>query len=534
MRNYRLPLTKNFKTYQQNRESVELLLMLDELERRQCEKSLYSFFKIAWAELEPSVPFIDNWHYEVLCAELQKQIERIASNQSKEYDLLINVPPRSAKSTLVTICLNAWTWLNYAHIKFVTASYDASLALEHAVDTRRLITSPWYQDLWGSKFTLQSDQNVKSFFENNQSGYRIATSVGGSGTGRGGNVIIADDPQSVNQAESELHRKTCTDWWFKTMHSRLNNPSVDLRIIVQQRLHEDDLTGAVLTSHGSSYKHFCFPAEQSDQVSPAIYKKKYKKGLLHPEVFSRAFLDDAKVKLGSYAFSGQYNQTPSPAGGGLFKRKYWAFWKPKNMILPAPVLKTVDGVYTHALYDLPEDFDMVIDAWDMSFKGTTGADRVSGQKWGSLGSMRFLLQQHLAVMGFVDTKKAVIRFSAQEPIASSVAVEDKANGSAVIDELKSGIPGLVGVEPIGSKAARAVDASKAMSVVAQAEAGQIVLPHPAIAPWVDDYIEEFAKFPLGKHDDQVDATVHAVRRLSEGVPLLYTSADLEKDLQHAH
>jgi predicted phage terminase large subunit-like protein len=298
---------------------------------------------------------------------------------------------------------------------------------------------------------------------------------------------------------------------------------------VQQRLHEDDLTGHVLSENGKQYKHYCFPAERCDGVKPARYRSRYFGGLLHGALFDRAFLNEAKRTQGSYTYSGQFMQRPAPEGGGMFRRAYWCFWKPRDLQLPAVQTTTPDGLHTHTLVDLPERFDTVYDSWDCAFRGTKGSDRVAGQKWARKGPDKFLLDQTLGNLDFIKTKTAIVALRAKQPKPSGVLIEARANGDAVIAELKRTTSGIIPVEPVGSKTHRAVDASRAMSVVAQCEAGNLYLPHPHLAKWVDKFIEEFANFPLGKHDDQVDACTQAIRKLSAPLPLLYTSAQYERD-----
>ncbi len=510
-----------------------ILRLVGEQNKRKAERSFYEFLQQAWPILEPKTPFCANWHYVYICDMLQDLAEAVGEGRPKTHDVIINVPPRSAKSTTCTIALNAWAWIHFPHIKFLTASYDGALAIEHAVDTRRLISSPWYQERWANRFTLASDQNVKSFFENDKSGHRIATSVGGSGTGRGADIIIVDDPQSSMQAESELSRKTVVDWWEKTLYSRLNNQEVGFRILVQQRLHESDLTGYLTAKKDPKIFHLCLPAERSDDIRPPELAESYVDGLLHPGILSKAVLTEVK-KQGSYTYSSQYMQRPSPAEGGVFKRQYWKYWLPEGMSAPPMVLRLPDGsLHTHETVPLPSAFDCIVDAWDMTFKGTAGSDRVSGQKWGAVDTRKFLLSIRLGEMGFLDARSAVTSLWKESPAPTYVIVEDTANGPAVIETLKTTIPCLLPVHVAGkgSKMARATDASKAVSVVAQAEAGNLILPHPAVAAWVESFVDEFADFPFAKHDDNVDAAVHAVRKLSEPLPMLYTMRDLDKDLQ---
>lgn len=230
-------------------------------EQYNATKHYQVFFRSAWSVIEPSTPLAWNWHIQYLCDELQQQAIRISLRQPRQYHLIINVPPRSLKSSLVSKIYQPWCWSKWPSFKFFTASYSDDLAVEAAVHSRRIIQSPWYQGYWGNVFKLSGDQNLKTFFENDKYGYRIATSIGGTGTGRGGNIIVIDDPLNAKEADSEAKRKEVLDWWTGTMQTRLNNQAVDLFIIVMQRLHENDLTGHIMTYQGRKFKHICIPAE---------------------------------------------------------------------------------------------------------------------------------------------------------------------------------------------------------------------------------------------------------------------------------
>lgn len=293
------------------------------------------------------------------------------------------------------------------------------------------------------------------------------------------------------------------------MFTRLNNPAIDLRIIIGQRLHEDDVTGHVLAAHyGNSYKHICLPAEETTDVHPAELKKYYKGGLLFPERLSRKYLDEAKATMQPYSYEGQMNQRPSPAEGGIFKKVWWKFWKPQGAPLPAITTKIGDVVHTHELIDLPTSFDDMLCSWDMAFKDMEENDYVVGQVWATAGGRRFLIDQMRRRMDYPESEAAVLEMMRKYPRASGVLIEDKANGPAIIASLKRFVPGLVPVNPRGTKFARAQPLAK------QCMAGSIYLPHPVIAPWVMEFIENFAKFPKGTHDDEIDTASQAIDHLA--------------------
>lgn len=495
-------------------------------------KSFFVFFCLSWEFIWPGIPFLNNWHYKPLCDELQMQAERIDRGEPKLYDLDIEVPPRTAKSTLVTIAFPAWVWSRFPTQKFITCSYSEKLATGHLVASRRLIRSKWYQSMFYHIFGLAGDQNAKTRVDNDMGGYRIPVSTGGGlGTGEGGNWNIFDDSISAQKALSAESRKTLHEHYDGTMITRLNNSKVDMRVIVNHRTHEEDLSGHVVEKDPKAWKRYVLPAEESDNIEPAHLRKFYVNGLLFEAKLDRVELAKFKTGMGSYLYAGQFAQRPAPEGGGILKRIWWNYWKPRDMALPNVQTRLPDGtVHTHTLINLPEKFDDLIASWDLTFKNTRGTDRVCGGVWGNVETDKFLMDLVLGNMDFIETIKAILALNDLHPDCSAILVEDKANGPAVMSELDRVLPNLVPINPQGSKTSRVVDASKAMSVVAQAEAGHIYLPHPQIAPWVEDFIEECSVFPNGKHDDQVDMTSQAINRMSEmSGSLLYSASQFEAE-----
>ena len=501
------------------------------IEKEKCEDSYLEFFKRGWGVLEPSNPLIMNWHIEYLCGLLQVEVERIAKGEFKTLDYIINIAPRSLKSKIFNVFLCPWVWTKYPHFKFINNSFEAGLATSLCLESRRLIDSDWYQRYWGNMFHLSTDQNVKSWYDNDKRGMRRSASTRGGVTGTGADIIINDDPQDPNMGESEAERSIVKEHHGKTLYTRLNNKRVGLRIIIQQRLHEDDLTGYLMENNPELYHHICIPGEETDDISPPALRKYYKDGLFFPQnpSFTRESLHEARLEtnLGEIGYAGQILQSPSPLEGNIFKRKHWKFWKPKGVRMPPVVIKTEDGPISIEAVDLPDKFDDKVCGWDMAFKDTKGSDEVSGQIWSKLMTGRYLLDNHTAHMDYPKTREAVIELRARQPNISAVYVEDRANGSAIIADLKLVIPGLIPVSAdrsTGGKVARALPYSK------DQQAGNVYLPHPSLFPWVWKFIEEHASFPNGKADNQVDAAAHSNNNLSEVVKRVIPSYDYQNNL----
>jgi hypothetical protein len=196
------------------------------------------FVRQAWPIVESSTPFVPGWHIDAIIDHL----ETVSRGQIR--NLLINVPPRHMKSLLVAVLWPAWEWIRFPERRWLYSSYAASLSIRDSVKCRRLIESPWYRGLWGDRFVLTGDQNTKGRFDNNRSGYRIATSVGGAATGEGGDRIVCDDPNNVNEVESDSVRRATNEWFDVVMSTRVNDdPKTTAKVVVMQRCHEQDLAG---------------------------------------------------------------------------------------------------------------------------------------------------------------------------------------------------------------------------------------------------------------------------------------------------
>jgi predicted phage terminase large subunit-like protein len=453
--------------------------------------------------VEPSTPFVPGWHVDAII----EHLEAVTRGQIR--NLLINVPPRHMKSLLVAVLWPAWEWIRSPERRWLYSSYAAQLSIRDSVKCRRLIESPWYQARWGDRYALTSDQNTKGRFDNDRSGYRLSTSVGGAVTGEGGDRIVCDDPNNVNEVESDSVRKSTNDWFDIVMSTRVNDPKTAAKVVVMQRCHQQDLAGHLLVQGG--WEHLRLPAEfEGDGCATSIgwSDPRTENGeLLWSERFGAKEIVDLKVSLGSYAAAGQLQQRPSPAGGGIVKRHWFRYWQPRGGDLPPVVVRLPDGTPLEIrAIEVPFRVEEQIQSWDCAFKDLETSDYVVGQAWGRLGSMYLLGDQIRGRMDFPATLNAIRELTGRFPGTLAKLIEDKANGSAVIQMLSNEIPGILPVNPEGGKVARAAAVSPLI------EAGNVYLPHPLYAPWVNDFIEECAAFPNGAHDDQVDAMTQALLR----------------------
>jgi predicted phage terminase large subunit-like protein len=476
--------------------------LLEEIDAEFAGRSLREFVVQAWPIVEPSTPFVPGWHIDAIIGHL----EAVTAGQIRL--LLINVPPRHMKSLLVSVFWPAWEWIRFPERRWLYSSYGAQLSIRDSVKCRRLIESHWYQQRWGDRFSLTSDQNTKGRFDNNRSGYRLSTSVGGAATGEGGDRIVCDDPHNVQEAESDAVRKGTLEWFDVVMSTRTNDPKTAAKVVVMQRCHQQDLSGHLLEQGG--WEHLCLPAEYefvrcTTSIGWSDPRNEHGE-LLWPDRFGAAELAVLKRSLGSYGAAGQLQQRPSPAEGGMLKRHWFRFWQPPGANLPPVVVRMPDGTYRSVLAEEIGTVDEQVQSWDCTFKNLETSDYVVGQVWGRRGSSFLLLDQFRGRMDFPETVSAVRRLSSRWTGTVAKLIEDKANGSAVIQMLAHEIGGILPVNPEGGKVARAAAVSPLI------EAGNIFLPHPQRASWVNDFIEECAAFPNGAHDDQVDAMTQALLR----------------------
>lgn len=310
-------------------------------------------------------------------------------------------------------------------------------------------------------------------------GGMISAGIGGAITGEGADLLIIDDPiKNRREADSDTYRSFLWSEWQDTLQTRLQpNAAV---IILMTRWHEDDLIGRLLSQDEREWNRIRLPAiaEEDDPIG-----REEGEPLWSEYGFNLEWAERTKKAVGTRSWSALYQQSPRPAEGSMFKRQWMQYYK-------AP----------------PAKFDEVIQSWDCTFKDTKSSDYVVGQIWGRVGSFYYLLDQVRAQMDFPATVQAIRLLSGKWRIARSILIEDKANGPAVISFLKREIPGLIPIEPQGSKESRAA------AVTPYFESGNVFLPDPSICTWINDYTEELLSFPNGKHDDVVDSTTQALNR----------------------
>lgn len=484
--------------------------MQDRFERDHMEHSLGAFTRGAWHVLEPGRAFIPNWHLDAM----DEMVQAMWLGQFKK--LLINVPPRHTKSVKVGVLVPSWIWTKDAATRFLHSSYDDGLSVRDSVKTRRVVQSPWYRKRWGDRVMIVHDQNQKEKFETTLMGYRLATSVNGRNTGEGGDWNIIDDGHNVKKVESDVIFQGAIDWWNHVMPTRVNIPEETRWIYAGQRVREGDIPDEILKHDMGvgEWVHLNLPAEFEPDKKCVIHMNGFHwedprtelNELLWPARFPRAYMEGLKKQLGPYHAAAQLQQRPAPLEGGDYKRTWWEFWQYEGEALPPVRMKQADGAWIEKTAIVrPWSFDEEINSWDMTFKNLESSDFVVGEHLGKVGANCFLLPDMIHdKLSFTDAQDAVKLMESEFLHPGPILVEDTANGPAIMSSLRATVPGLIPVSAAGGIIAKA----RAFAWVVRA--GNVYLPHPDIAPWVWEFINEFAVFPNGSHDDRVAAFAHAM------------------------
>lgn len=482
-------------------------------------RSLAEFVKQAWHILEPATVLEWNWHLDLLCHALEEQ----ARGNPKYRKLLIEVPPGTMKSLIVSVFAPAWQWLSQPHRRKLFFSNDDKLAVRDSRRMRDVIKSEWYQELRAyvaaqndeRPWFIASDQDEKINFENSKKGFRQCLSLGANVTGKRADDIVVDDPidakEVINGSVEQIRTRLteANNVIEQVLPNRVNDLATACWTLVMQRLHPDDPAGRAQEEVDGEWMVISLqmefepgnPKNHPDDPRTEVGE------LLHEKKFPRSEIDKLKAKLDRH-YSAQYQQNPLPPDGGPLKKWYWCFWYPQGASPPPPVrfMKPDGTLHTAKQIPLPLGLTGHMQSWDMAFKDTKDSAYVVGQVWASFKSDSFLLDQIRDKMDIVATIDAVKALSKQWPQAIGKLIEDKANGIAVMRMLRNELHGLDPVEPEGGKEARA------NAVAPVCRAGNVWLPHPSVAPWVKGLLLELEAFPGSKYADQVDSLTQYLNR----------------------
>lgn len=435
---------------------------------------LVAFTEKVFGTLSPATLLLRNWHMEALAYYLK---EAMAGRIRR---LIITLPPRSLKSLFCSVSLPAFILGHHPSQKIVCVSYSYELAGEHARSCRDVMETDWYRALF-PKTRLDRRRTTELDFKTTAKGGRLSTSTGGSLTGRGGNMIIIDDPIKADDVLSDVRRNSVIQWFKETLITRLDDKRNDVIILVMQRLHVDDLAGVLLET--GDWVHLNLAAIAQEDEAIRIGDNKYhfrKKGdLLHPEREGLAELQQLEKDLGSRAFAAQYLQQPVAPDGTII---HWSWFK---------------------FFDrMPErqPTDEIVQSWDTANKAGLTNDYSVCTTWLVRDKTYYLLDIFRGRLEFPALRRKVIDH-ADTWRAERLVIEDAASGQALLQELSTRPPGANWwLEPVRSDKDKV---QRAETCTVPVENGQVLLPRSA--PWLEALRQEIRNFPRGAHDDQVDS-----------------------------
>ncbi|GGE98443.1 phage terminase large subunit [Sphingomonas prati] len=439
---------------------------LDELMRR----DFISFLLRAFPHINGGADLTTNWHMDAIAYKLG----RVRMGDCKR--LLVTLPPRHLKSIMISVAWVAWRLGNDPSLSFVCVSYSNELSAKHARDCRAIMQASWYRQLF-PRTIIASSRSAVHDFETSAGGGRLATSVGGTLTGRGGDIIIIDDPIKPDEAMSDTTRNAVNEWFQTTLASRLNDKKRGAIITVMQRLHQYDLAGMLIESE--EWDELSLPAIATEDVTVQLSRRRThirRTGdVLHPERESLEALLRIKRTVGSVIFAAQYQQQPVPSEGNIIRAGWLATYD-----------EVTDG--------------QVVQSWDTASKDGVLNDWSVCITARIVGQRVFVTDVWRRKVEFPDLKKNAIRL-ARDCDASVMLVEDQASGTQLIQALRHeeprGVPRPIARRPETDKN------SRVSGISAMIEAGQLLLPREA--SWLAEFTREVLAFPSVRHDDQVDA-----------------------------
>jgi predicted phage terminase large subunit-like protein len=465
-----------------------------DLQRLAYAASLYTFMRRAFIELSPGEQFIYGHYLRAICFAL----ERVFRGEVKR--LIITLPPRFLKSHIASVSFPAWALGRDPTMKFVCASYANSLSEDFSRQTRQLMKAPWYRETfpWTK---LSPEKSGVDEFHTTRKGRRIATSVGGTLTGKGGNILLIDDALKAEDANSEAKRDACHSWFTGTVASRLNDPASGAIVVIAQRLHVDDLVGRLLET--GDWEHLNLPAIATEHqvldLGNDVTWERNIGDLLHEERVGQEELDRFKRDLGSAAYSAQFLQAPTLPGGNIIKLNWFRTYEGKPQ---------------------PSAYEAVVQSWDTASVPGVDNDYSVCTTWGLINDTVDLLDVHRAQYDYPDLRR-VARDLRKKWKPRLIVVEKTGVGIALAKDLiRDGHKDTQAMTPKGDKIQR-------MSVeCAQIESGLVRIPKSA--PWLATYLKEIAEFPNGKYFDQVDSTSQILTALRTRTTQLWTLSRYQK------
>jgi predicted phage terminase large subunit-like protein len=436
------------------------------------QNSFGAFVHAAFEALYPGQRLMPNWHIDTICYAVELMVIGESRNR-----FVLNLPPRSLKSFIVSVCLPAWLLGRNPGEKIVCASYSRELANKFSRDCRALMGTPFYRRLF-PRTRLDPKKSTEGEFETMRRGYRIATSVGGTLTGRGGGVLIVDDPLKADDVNSQVALGGANEWFRSTAVSRLDSPENSLIIVTMQRLHQMDLSGTLIEQ---GWPCLAIPAIAKEPADFLVGKDEFYHRptgqVLQPDRDTLEALEEQKRSVGSRIWAAQYDQNPTPPEGNIIK----AAWLVRYDFTPAE-----------------RKFRRIVLSCDPAGKAGIHNDYTAITVCGFDSKQIYLLHVVRGHWTAMEIRRR-IETLARESNADLVIIEDTSSGMGLIQMFRESgsLLQVIGRRPDADKEVRMSRHE------GRFEAGNILLPKEA--PWLADFEAELLAFPHGLHDDQVDA-----------------------------
>lgn len=431
-------------------------------------RDFVSFIGKAFNSINPGSEYQHNWHIELIA----EYLEAVRNGHIKR--LIINMPPRALKSVCINVAWPCWLLGQDPSCRIISASYSQVLSVKHSLDSKIIIESSWYKQSFPAT-KISKKHNQKSKFLTTQNGFRFATSVGGSITGDGGDILIIDDPHNPTQINSKKFRDKAINWFEQTFVTRLNNKNTGAIVLVMQRLHQEDLSAHLISNGG--WEMLKIPAMADEQIKYSIANKEYiynKGDLLNINLDQLEFLQKLEHEIGSRNFAAQYMQSPVSVDYNLIKLEDMSFYQ-----------------------DAPTDFEYYAQSWDTAIKVSDDADYSVCSSFGYKDGYYYLLDLKREKMSYPDLKINIEQL-AKKYQPKHILIEDKASGQSVIQDLRSA--GYINIIPIKPKLDKITRFASAIPFI---QSGKILFPKNAV--FNRFLYSELLSFPNSKNDDIVDS-----------------------------
>ena len=487
-----------------------------------CERSLAEFTKQAWHIIEPGTPLMWNWHLDTLCGYLEATMDKHVHLTR----LIINIPPGSLKSVLVSVMFPAWMWIKNPSKRVLGVSNSQDLAIRDSRRTKQIITDEWFTDQW--PLELQADQSAKTNYENSRGGFRVSLGITANITGKRGDVVLMDDPHDASTAQSDLIRQGVLDIYDTKLSTRVNSQQHSVIILIMQRLHAQDLTGHLLLKKKTKWTHVVMPMHYDKSFTfdagkdigrPELNDPRVDDELLFPDLFPQDVVEKLEEDMGTYASAGQLEQRPSPKGGGILRQAWF------RILDPTAELPTCDHIFiscdtAYSEKDMKTNSFSAFTTWGVFWNQAQQRDCI------------LLLDVWFGQVDYPELRRHAHKMD-KDKKPDVWLIEKKASGQSLIQDLKQARVPIRTYNPDRDKVARAY------SVTAMLEQGMIYIPD---RKWAHQFVAYLSSFPNGEpiSNDYTDTFTQALIYISSGLyvePLIgerKEAMDEYEDKQYNH